>query len=326
MSVSKRWFAFCCGWLLLIGLVGCHRPAPPTVPRSTNLGVGAPVAQSPDGGWLLVVKAQADFNEGWLQQVDGTNSRKVLEFTSASFYAAYSPDGKYLAWSTDKLWLARSDGTNPTVILDQADIGPLAWSPDSSQLAVVVGSSIVRVNRSGQQLGEVAQAESIRALNWAQLTSGERLFFISFPADKPAYIANVQPSGQGLTQLADAEAFDLAGERIFIANPLSAGALRVANAIDGSNAVEVVASGVQSAVARRPGWQQVAYIKLSPDGTSSDIWLVGLDGKNPTQLTSGAPVLGPLWSPDGRQLYYASFNLNATEDQDPFQVQKIIVP
>lgn len=312
--------------LVLITFTGCNRLSKPAVPTPVSLGSGAPVVISSDGGWLLIVKVQADLNEGWLQQTDGTNGRKILDFSSTSFYAAYSPDGQYLAWSAGKLWIARSDGTKPTIILDNADVGPITWSPDSSQLAVVVGDRIQRLDRSGRQLGEVLQAESIRELAWGKLSSGDRLFLTSFPADKPAYIANVLQSGQGVAQLADAETFGLGGDRIFMANPLSAGALRSANAMDGSGVSVLVKSGVQSLAARPPQWQQVAYILQSQGGVSSDIWLVDADGQHPKQLTSGAPVLGPIWSPDGRSLYYANFNANAAEREDPFQVQKISVP
>lgn len=326
MSIRKRrfWLGFCL--VIAVGLIGCRRSAPaPSVPQPTALGSGAPVALSPDGGWLLVVKAQDEINEGWLQQVDGTNSRKVLEFTSAGFAAAFSPDGQWLAWTADQLWLARADGSSPGIILDDADVGAIAWSPDSSQLAVVSGDSIQLVNRGGQILREVVAAESIRGLRWVTLSTGERIFFASFPAESPAIISSIQPNGQGQVQLAEAEAFDLAGDRLFIANPLSAGALRVVSAIDGSGPVELAKDSAQSAAAR-PGGQQVAYVKLSADGTSSDIWLVDVDGSHPQQLTAGSPVLGSNWSPDGKQLYYASFNLNAPETEDPFQVQQIIVP
>lgn len=312
--------------LLLAAFTGCSRQPQPTIPTPVSLGSGAPVAISPDGGRLLIVKTQDDLNEGWLQQTDGANSRKILDFSSSSFYAVFSPDGQYLAWSAGKLWMAKSDGTNPTIILDNADVGPIAWSPDSNQLAVVVGDRIQRVDKSGHSLGEALQAESIRALSWVRLSTGERLFFTSFPADKPAFVANVQPDGQGLTQLAEAEAFDVAGERILIANPLSAGRLQVVNASDGSGTNELAKSGVQSTSARPPAWQQAAYVLQSPDGTSSAIWLVGLDGKNSKQLTSGPPVLGPIWSPDGKLMYYASFNPSAAENADPFAVQKISVP
>jgi Tol biopolymer transport system component len=326
MLLKKRLIILSSCCLLLLGLTGCQRAVTPDLPEPTNLGAGAPVAISPDGDYLLVVRSQADYNEGWLQQTDGTNRRKVLEFTSSSFNAAFSPDGQYLAWTAEKLWLARSDGTNPEILLDNPEVGPLAWSPDSSQLAVVIGDSLERVNLRGQQLGQVVQAESMRSLRWAKLSSGERVFFTSLPAESPAFVGSVQPDGQGLTQLAEAETFDLAGDTIYYATPLSAGALSRASAIDGSGVTKLVASGVQAVAVRPPGKQQVAYLKLSSDGTTSDIWLVNEDGSGPQQLTSGAPVLGSYWSPDGSLLYYARFDLSAAEAVEPFEVQRIKVP
>lgn len=312
--------------LLTVAVVACSRPAPPQVLTPTALGRGAPVAVSQDGQSLLVIRAEPELNEGWLQPTDGSQSRKILEFTSTSFYASFSPDGQYLAWSSDGLWLAKSDGTDAQRLLDDQTVGPVAWSPASEQLAVVVGESIKRVDLQGRVQGEVVQAASVRALSWASLSAGERIFFVSFPSDQPPYVANVLPDGQGLAQIAVAEAFDLAGDRLFVAEPLSAGPLRLMDAVDGANAAVVVASGVQSVSVRPPDHAQVAYILQGGDEIASDLWLAGADGQSQQQLTAGAPVLGQLWSPDGKRLYFAVFDTAAGEEDDPFQVQALDIP
>lgn len=325
--MSNRRKFFLSGMCLLTVLaVACSRPEPPEVLTPIALGRGAPVAVSADGQTLLVVRAEPEWNEGWLQPTEGGEGKKIMQFTATSFYAGFSPDGQRLAWSGEGLWLAAADGSNAQRILDDAAAGPLAWSPDSSRLAVVAGDRVKLVDLRGQETAEVVQAESIRALRWAKLSSGERIFFASFPAEQPPYIAGVAPDGQGLAQVAVAEAFDLAGDRIFVAEPLSAGPLRQLTAVDGADAKVVVESGVQSVSVRPPTHEQVAYILQSDDGVSGDLWLAAADGQGRRQLTDGAPILGQIWSPDGKRLYFAVFDVNAGEEDDPFQVQALDVP
>lgn len=284
------------------------------------------MAISPDGQSLLVVRSNAELNEGWIQPADGSEGRKVLEFQSTSFYAAYSPDGRHLAWTADGLWLANADGSNPEQIVAAELVGPLAWSPESDRLAVVLGDSLLAVDLTGQERREIAQAEAIRALAWSKLGNEDRLFFVSYPEQQPPFIATVRLDGQDQQQLAVGEAFDLAGEYLYVAEPLSAGPLRRLAATDGSGETTVVDSGVQSVSARPPQYDQVAYLKQGPDGVTSDLWLAQSDGFAPIQLTSGEPVLGQLWSPDGQRLYYAVFDLEASEEEEPFRVQVLDIP
>ncbi len=325
--MTNRCRLFLCAICLLTTLaVACREPSPPEVPTPIALGRGAPVAVSIDGQWLLVVRSEPEWNEGWLQPVDGGEGKKILQFTATSFYATFSPDGRYLAWSSEGLWLAGPDGSDARRILADEVAGPLAWSPDSDRLAVVVGDKVKLIDLQGQERAEVVQAESIRALSWSQLSSGERVFFASFPAEQPPYVAGVSPDGQGLATLAIAEAFDVAGDRIFVAEPLSAGPLRQLSAVDGTDAKVIVESGIQSVAVRPPESGQVAYILQSDDGVSGDLWLAAADGREQRQLTAGAPILGQLWSPDGRRLYFAVFDVNAGEEDDPFQVHALDVP
>lgn len=273
-----------------------------------------------------MVRAEPEWNEGWLQPVGGGEGKKILQFTATSFYAAFSPDGRHLAWSSEGLWLAGADGTGARRVLADETAGPLAWSPASDRLAVVAGDKVKLIDLQGQERAEVVQAESIRALSWSKLSSGERIFFASFPAEQHPYIAGVTPDGQGLATLAIAEAFDVAGDRIFVAEPLSAGPLRQLAAVDGTDVRVVVESGVQSVAVRPPGNAQVAYILQGEDGVSGDLWLAATDGQEQRQLTAGAPILGQVWSPDGKRLYFAVFDVNAGEEDDPFQVQALDVP
>ncbi len=311
----------CC--LLALGSTACRRAVPPEIslPTPTTLGSGAPVAISPDGSSLLVVRSKGELNEGWIQPSDGSEATKVLEFDSVSFYAAYSPDGQRLAWTAAGVWLANADGSGPEQIVDEEQVGPLVWSPDSDRLAVVVGDSLLMVDLTGQERSEIARAAAIRALAWAKLSTGDRLFFVSYPEEQPPFIASVRWDGQDQRQLAIGEAFDLALEDLYVAEPLSAGPLRRMAAHDGSGETTLVASGVQSVSARPPEFKQVAYLKQAADGISADLWLAQSDGTEPMQLTAGDPVLGQLWSPDGQRLYYAVFDFEFAEDEEPFRVQ-----
>lgn len=329
MTRKRRSMLACLLILVAIALSACRaapRQTPQTeLPTAISLGTGEPKAISADGQTLLVVRTLEEKNEGWLVATDGSTSQKVFEFTSTYFHVAFSPDGKYLAWATDKMWLAKADGSEQRALLDsETGFGPLAWSPNGEAIAFIEGDAIRVTDLSGQARTIAAAPESVRSLVWSALSSGEeRLFFNSFPAESPAFVSSITLEGTEQRRLADAEFFAVAADQLYLADPFEQGKLWVVNATDGSEVRVLVETQVQGFMPRPDSSGQVVVLQQTGE-LEYELWLVAATGGAPTQLTSGGLAISPLWSPDGSALYYALFDLEAPEEvDDPFTVMKL---
>ncbi len=314
--------------IVLLGSCQPRKPAPPAVEAAIPLGPGSTVAISPDGQHLLVVRALAETNEGWLIQTDGKASYKLFDFTSTYLFAAFSPDSKSLAWSTGKVWLADLETSQTKVLLgdDTDSTGAIAWQPDGSDLVVELSGKLVRSDRQGKVLNEITAAESVRGLSWVKLPNGsEQVLYNSFPAEAPPFVAAVSPAGGDSRKLAEGEVFSVGNGRLFYANPSSEGSLLVVDISGETGKKVLVEAGVTGLAPRPPAFDMVAYVLQSGE-TANDLWLIPATGGTATQLTKDKPVLGPLWSPDGKHLYYSVFNVEAAEEEEPFSVVKLPVP
>lgn len=314
--------------VLILSSCQPSRPPQSAAESPVSLGAGSAVTISPDGRYLLVVRALTERNEGWLVRTDGQESYKLFDFDSTYLFAAFSPDSKSIAWSTGKLWLADLGISQPRVLLgdDANSTGVVAWKPDGSELAVELSGELIRIDRQGQVVQQIVTAESIRGLSWVKLNSGEELLvYNSFPADAPPFIATITPSGSDSRRLSEGEVFAVADDRLFYANPSSNGSLAVVDVLGETGKRVLVDQGVTGLAPRPTTFDTVAYVQQSGD-IANDLWITSTTGGTASQLTRNAPVLGPLWSPDGRVIYYSAFNIEAAEEEEPFAVFRLAVP
>jgi len=109
---------------------------------------------SPDGQWVAYVVATIDTKEDkgnthiWLIGYDGKNDRQITFSTDSESAPRWSPDGKYLSFTSSRpgkakgnqLWLMDRGGGEAYQFTElKGRLQGYEWSPDSKRLALVIG-------------------------------------------------------------------------------------------------------------------------------------------------------------------------------------------
>jgi Tol biopolymer transport system component len=66
----------------------------------------------------------------------------------------------------------------------------------------------------------------------------------------------------------------------------------------------------EAAPAWSPDGTELVYVRSARVGNGSTLWVVGMDGAAPRQLTAGRIDLQPSWSPDGRRIVFVRISAN----------------
>jgi dipeptidyl aminopeptidase/acylaminoacyl peptidase len=109
---------------------------------------------SPDGQWIAYVVATIEAKEDkgnthvWLVGYDGKNDRQITFSTDSESSPRWSPDGKYLAFTSSRpgkakgsqVWLLDRNGGEAYQLTElKGRLQGYEWSPDSKRLALVIG-------------------------------------------------------------------------------------------------------------------------------------------------------------------------------------------
>ena len=108
---------------------------------------------SPDGAYVVYSASEPNFEEDeaqydlWRARWDGSGKRALTRTPDSDEYqAAYSPDGKWIAFLSDRgdedakiqVWLMPADGGEAEVLTEfRGGVSDFQWAPDSARLAVV---------------------------------------------------------------------------------------------------------------------------------------------------------------------------------------------
>ena len=308
-------------------LIPAPTGGPETVLQRIN-GGDCGLSWSPDGKYLAFVDRELpqEPHAIYLLQRDTLERRRVTsppkETLGGDAYPEFSHDGKRIAFVRNLNGVAQlavltlSSGRIRTILSELSSISGLTWDPADRSIIYasnLAGSSkLWRISATGGTprplgIGEDAWApsvsESTHRLTYAQGTGDMNIWRIRFDKDK---VETRMPLIASSRQDLQAELSPYENKIAFSSDRTGTVEIWVADG-NGNDPMQVTHLGALNT--GRPHW--------SPDGTQitfdsgargkPDIYIVGLDGAKPRQLTDDKfDDSSPSWSADGKWIYYQS--------------------
>jgi len=287
-----------------------------------------PVDLSPDGSKLLVVDGRGAPPRGplWSIPILGGSPRRLGD--TAGETAAWSSDGKMLAYSNlSDLFVARADGTDARKLLTvKGDIKNVTWSPDNTHLRF---DSTESAGTIGQQLA------------WEVSTSGTDPHRLLAGWHDPPDECCGKWTGDGKYFIfqSNRQIWALAQKASFLHSepkpiPVTSSPLSLSSPLPSRDGKKlfVIGQTYRGELMRYDGKSgkfspflggiSAEYVAFSKDGQwvtyvsyrEGSLWRSKVDGSERRQLTYPPmyPVL-PRWSPDGQKIIFFEFALSATK-------------
>jgi len=139
----------------------------------------------PDGKWIAFVRRSVDRQANayrdaiWLARADGSEVKPFTAGTQRDGHPRWSPDGRYLAFLSDRngdkrqLYVIPVDGGEAYPLTDMAGGAmSLAWSPDSRQIAFL--SPVDAEERAREDSNEAPPADREERKRWEQQRKEDR--------------------------------------------------------------------------------------------------------------------------------------------------------
>ena len=156
---------------------------------------------SPDGKQVAYSKGIGSASDVWIYDVESTRSRRLtLDSKASDRSAAWSPDGKWIAFSSNRaggasnIYRKRADGSGEVVRLTTGnnDETPSAWSSDGRMLLLMQSTAgsgfdltLLRLDEEGKAVGEPEPFEASPNTEWhAAFSPDDR--YVAFAAGDDA--------------------------------------------------------------------------------------------------------------------------------------------
>jgi Tol biopolymer transport system component/tRNA A-37 threonylcarbamoyl transferase component Bud32 len=267
---------------------------------------------SPDGSSFLVNSGgRSATGTIWNVRALGGSVRRLED--APALDAAYSPDGKTVAYSTKDgdIWLVGADGSGARKLPSTS--GPaylLAWSPDGKTIRFTKDGRIWEISADGTNLHQVLPGSQHAGIQLCGRWTADGNFFL-FVSGGEIWALDER---RGLLRRPSGVPMLLSGGPIHWAPPIpdkdGKNLFAVGYRFKGelsrldprTNQLQPFLGGISAdGVSFSKDGNYVAYTS-NPDG---NLWKAGRDGSKPIQLTD-APVVAymPRWSPDGSQILF----------------------
>jgi dipeptidyl aminopeptidase/acylaminoacyl peptidase len=154
-------------WFVLIAsATGAAQPSSPSIDDLLNLKRVAAPAISPDGRLVAYTVRETNWDENayeteiWVG--DGTRTRQLTHARKSSQQPAWSPDGRWLAFVSDRdgkrqlYRIALEGGEAEKLTSGDEDVTNFAWSPDGARIAFTMTDPIAEsVKEREKRFGEI---------------------------------------------------------------------------------------------------------------------------------------------------------------------------
>lgn len=223
-----------------------------------------------------------------IMRTDATDDRAVTTGPATEFEPAFSPDGKLIAFSSDRadvsagrtdIWVVRVDGTGMRRLTTGLNARGPAWSPDGKRIAASTDTGIVTFAAAGKGAG--------KQLVQVTTNNAEHTDF--------APVWNFGSSHLVFTRIARANGATT-GQALWYA------------AADGSGAKRLLGDSAPGGYLSQPDisadGKLLTFLQVDANGTG--IWLADLSGTVIRRLALSATgyLNSPAFSPDGRWVLF----------------------
>ncbi len=229
----------------------------------------------------------------WEIDLSTGKERRLTEDSFVDSYPAYSPDGLWLAFLSERsgsrqVWLLpRAGGEARPLTHDAEDIylGPLTWLPDSRGVMYTRAGKIRIASLDGAEEGTIEFTADLRVTRWRSnrhieipgLDESRRVRGIFTPALSPD------------------------GKRVAFA---ALGDLWLADVAGGEPSRLLRTEADESYPRWSPDGRRLAYLSAAP-GVECEVRVLKTDEPGAPRAILTAPTTEFAWSPDGRRLAYA---------------------